>query len=88
MFHRLDTLLRLRSISVPGASRRQGTVGSQVMPNLLKGGLNGKLSAVSPGYDEVLELACYPSFDALPETVDKVILPWSTGIWIRPWPGT
>lgn len=73
MSHRLDPLLRPRSIAVLGATRREGAIGSQVLVNLLKGRFPGKLYAVNPGYDDVLGVPCYPSLAALPETVDHVI---------------
>ena len=41
MAHRLDPLLRPRSIAVLGASEREGTVGRNTLENLLKGGYEG-----------------------------------------------
>lgn len=71
--HRLDPLLRPRSIAVLGASEREGTVGSQVILNLQSGGFDGQLYAVNPTRDSVHGLPCYKSLTDLPETVEQVI---------------
>ncbi|MEX2148819.1 MAG: acetate--CoA ligase family protein [Steroidobacteraceae bacterium] len=73
MPHRLDPLLRPRSIAVVGASEREGTVGRNSVENLLKGGFAGRLYAVNPGRTSVLGVACFPSLPALPEPVEHVI---------------
>ncbi len=73
MAHRLDPLLRPRSIAVLGATEREGTVGRHTIENLLKGGYEGGLYAVNPGRKSVLGVACYPSLDALPGPVEHVM---------------
>lgn len=73
MRHRLDPLLRPRSIAVLGATRREGSVGSRAIENLLKGGFRGALYAVNPAYDEVQGVACYASLEELPGPVEHVI---------------
>jgi acyl-CoA synthetase (NDP forming) len=73
MAHRLDPLLRPRSIAVLGATEREGTVGRNTVENLLKGGFSGRLHAVNPGRNSVLGVPCYPSLAALPEPVEHVI---------------
>jgi len=72
--HRLDPLLRPRSIAVLGATERAGTVGRTTMENLLKGGFAGTLYAVNPGYASVCGVTCFPSLAALPSRVEHVIL--------------
>ncbi len=73
MPHRLDSLLRPRSIAVVGASEREGTVGRNTIENLLKGGFDGHLYAVNPGRSSVLGVPCFPSLAKLPEPVEHVI---------------
>ena len=73
MPHRLDPLLRPRSIAVVGASEREGTVGRNSVENLLRGGFEGRLFAVNPGRTSVLGVPCFPSLAALPEPVDHVL---------------
>ncbi len=73
MAHRLDPLLRPRSIAVLGATEREGTVGRNTVENLLKGGYDGGLYAVNPGRKWVLGVPCYPTLAELPEPVEHVI---------------
>ena len=73
MAHRLDPLLRPRSIAVLGATEREGTVGRNTIENLLKGAYEGGLYAVNPGRRSVLGVPCYPTLAALPEPVEHVI---------------
>ena len=73
MPHRLDPLLRPRSIAVVGASEREGTVGRNTVENLLKGGYEGRLFAVNPGRESVLGVPCFPALARLPEPAEHVI---------------
>jgi acyl-CoA synthetase (NDP forming) len=73
MTHRLDTLLRPRSIAVLGATERAGTVGRNTVENLLKGGFEGRLFAVNPRYAAVCGVPCFATLAALPEPVEHVI---------------
>ena len=72
--HQLDPLLRPHSIAVVGASERPGSVGRRSVENLLQGSFEGRLYAVNPGYETVRGVRCFPSLDALPETVEHVVL--------------
>jgi len=72
MAHRLDPLLRPRSIAVVGATERPHSVGRRTVHNLLTGGFEGRIYPVNPGRDRVLGLQCYPALANLPETVDHV----------------
>jgi len=72
--HRLDPLLRPRSIAVVGASERLDSVGRQTMENLLTGQYSGRLYAVNPGYEAILGVPCFPDLAALPEIVEHVVL--------------
>ncbi len=71
--HRLDPLLRPRSIAVLGASERKGTVGCRVVQNLQLGGFGGPLYAINPTRETVHGLPCYKNLADLPETVEQVI---------------
>jgi len=73
MPHRLEPLLRPRSIAVVGATERAGTVGRTTIENLLKGGFAGPLFAVNPRYESVLGVPCLPNLAALPQPVEHVI---------------
>jgi acyl-CoA synthetase (NDP forming) len=71
--HRLEPLLRPRSLAVLGATERAGTVGRTAIENLLKGGFEGRLFAVNPRYESVCGVPCFASLSALPEPVEHVI---------------
>ena len=71
--HLLEPLLKPRSIAVVGASERAGTVGCQLILNLLRGAYGGALYAVNPTRDSVFGLPCYPRLADLPGPAEHVI---------------
>ena len=73
MTHRLDPLLRPRSIAVVGASAKPNTVGCYTFENLLAGQFNGELFAVNPAYDTLHGQTSYASITALPTVPDLAI---------------
>jgi acyl-CoA synthetase (NDP forming) len=70
----LERMLEARSVAVVGASVKVGSLGNQMVVELLRGGFDGAIYPVNPGYDEVLGLRCYPSVAEVPEPVDLAIL--------------
>lgn len=70
----LERMLEARSVAVVGASVKEGSLGRQMMVELLRGGFDGAIYPVNPGYDEVLGARCYPSIARVPEAVDLAIL--------------
>ena len=70
----LERMLEARSVAVVGASVKEGSLGRQMMVELLRGGFEGAIYPVNPGYDDVLGLRCYPSIADVPEPVDLAIL--------------
>jgi len=73
MKHRLDPLLRPRSVAVVGASARPESMGDWVLRNLDRGGYGGTIYPVNPGYDELRGSRCFASLADLPETPDAVV---------------
>ncbi len=71
--HRLDPLLRPKSVAVVGASKRTDSIGEWALKNLAKGGYKGRIYAVNPRYQEVQGHRCYASLADLPDTPDLVI---------------
>lgn len=68
-------MLEARSVAVVGASVKEGSLGWQMVVELQRGGFDGSIFPVNPGYDEVLGLPCHPSVAAAPgEGVDLAIL--------------
>jgi acyl-CoA synthetase (NDP forming) len=71
----LEPMLEARSVAVVGASVKEGSLGHQMMVELRRGGYEGSIFPVNPGYDEVLGLTCYPSLGEVPgDGVDLAIL--------------
>jgi acetate---CoA ligase (ADP-forming) len=67
-------MLEARSVAVVGASVKEGSLGRQMMVELLRGGFDGAVYPVNPGYDEVLGARCYRTIADVPEPVDLAIL--------------
>ncbi len=71
--HRLDPLLRPRSVAVIGASARAGSMGDWALRNLEDSGFGGDIYPVNPGYDQIRGRQCYASTADLPEAPDLAI---------------
>jgi len=71
--HRLDPLLRPRSIAVIGASPKPLSMGAWTLENLRRGGFPGPVYPVNPGYAHIDGARCYPRLSDLPETPDLLI---------------
>ena len=72
--HRLDPLLRPRSLALVGASPRAGSVGRNLIENIRQSEFSGPVYAVNPKYDSITGAPCYPSLDALPGPAEHVAL--------------
>ena len=71
--HRLDPLLRPKSVAVVGASKRADTLGQWALKNLEIGGYKGRIYPVNPRYEELQGHQCYAALSELPEVPDLVI---------------
>ncbi len=63
-----------RSIAVIGASRRQDTIGQQIVRNLVLGGYTGRVFAVNPHAPAVAGLPAYATVQDIPEQVELAIV--------------
>src|ERR1019366_9629361 len=70
----LDGLFSPKSVSVVGATGREGTVGRTVFENLCNGKYRGKVYAVNPKQTEVLGLRAYAKISDVPEKVDLAVV--------------
>jgi len=70
----LRPLLEPASVAVVGASPRAGTVGHQLVANLLRSGYRGTIYPVHPSAPEVLGLRAFPSPAELPGPVDLAVI--------------
>ena len=67
-------ILRPSTIAVVGASRRPGTIGHEVVRNLLIGGFEGTVYPVNPSASHVLGVRAYPTVADVPERVDLAVI--------------
>ncbi|WP_291934018.1 acetate--CoA ligase family protein [Limnohabitans sp.] len=72
--HRLDALLRPRSIAIVGASGREGSFGKQLRLSIESLGYEGEVFLINPKYEQIDGLPAYPSLAALPHPVDCVAM--------------
>ncbi len=70
----LIPLLAPRSIAVIGASNRVGSVGHQVLGNIVRGGFTGALNAVNPHHTSILGVPSVRSPAELPVAPDLAII--------------
>ena len=70
----IERLLRPSSIAVIGAARSPGTIGHQLLRNLLLGGFEGPVYPVNPSATSVASVPCWPSVEAIPGPVDLALI--------------
>ncbi len=70
----MTPILRPASIAVVGASRRRGTIGRELLTNLLAGGFNGAVYPVNPAGGEIAGLPAATSVSELPVPVDLAVI--------------
>jgi acetyltransferase len=63
-----------KSIAVVGASSKAGTLGYELLGNLMKFGYNGKLFPVNPKADAIHSIKSYKSLLELKDDVDLVVI--------------
>ena len=67
-------LLRPTSVAVIGASRAPGTIGHELVTNLVTGGFEGPVYPVNPSATAVASLPCWPTIEDVPGPVDLAIV--------------
>ncbi len=68
------SFLEPKSVAVVGASRRRGTVGAEVLRNLLSSEFEGVVYAVNPNADVVQSLPAYKAVSAIPAHVEMAVV--------------
>ncbi len=74
MTHSLDYIFKPKSIAVIGASTQKGSIGWQLLHNLIEYEFNGKIFPVNPKVAVLHSMKCYPSVLDIPDEVDCAIL--------------
>ncbi|MEZ4587865.1 MAG: CoA-binding protein [Gemmatimonadales bacterium] len=72
--HRLDPILRPRSIAVVGASRTPHTIGHEIVASLARCGFTGPIYPVNPKARSICSIPAFPTVAELPEQVDQAII--------------
>ncbi|MDE3085783.1 MAG: GNAT family N-acetyltransferase [Acidobacteriota bacterium] len=67
-------VLRPSSIAVVGASRRPGTIGHELLRNLLAGNFQGPVFAVNPTAPSVAGVPAWPDVRSVPAPVDLAVI--------------
>ena len=70
----LDPILRPQSIAVIGASRRPGTIGYQIVDNLVSHGYQGVIYPVNPKARAIHSIPAYASVTDIPGDVDQAMI--------------
>ena len=70
----LDPLFSPESIAVIGASRNPGTIGYQIVDNLVRHGFRGVVYPVNPHARAIHSIPAYPSISAIPGLVDIAVV--------------
>ncbi|OOZ45311.1 bifunctional acetate--CoA ligase family protein/GNAT family N-acetyltransferase [Solemya velum gill symbiont] len=72
--HYLSKLFEPDSIAIIGASESEGSVGGQVLRNLLDSGFGGALYPVNPKHDEIMGLSAYKSVSGVDHTIELAVI--------------
>jgi acyl-CoA synthetase (NDP forming) len=67
-------LFHPRSVAVIGASRARGTIGGEILHNLLTYGFPGPVVPVNPAAATVQDVPAYPTVEDIPGPVDLAVI--------------
>ena len=70
----LDAIFRPRSIAVIGASRRRGSIGHEILHNLIEHDFQGVVFPVNPTARVIHSIKAYPSVLDIPDPVDLAVV--------------
>src|ERR1043165_7108464 len=63
-----------RAVAVIGASRQRGTIGGEILHNLLSYGFNGPVYPINPGATFIEDVKAWPSIETVPGPVDLAVI--------------
>jgi succinyl-CoA synthetase alpha subunit/GNAT superfamily N-acetyltransferase len=75
----IERLLCPRSVAVIGASHTAGTIGHELLRNLLSSGFAGPVYPVHPSARSVASVRAYPTVQAIPDDVDLAVVVVASG---------
>jgi acetyltransferase len=72
--HKLDFIFRPRSVAVIGATPRKGSIGREILHNLITYEFNGKLFPVNPNHSVIHSIKAYSTILDVPDLVDLAVI--------------
>jgi acetyl coenzyme A synthetase (ADP forming)-like protein len=70
----IGRLLEPHTIAVVGAGRQRGTIGHELLRNLLAGGFEGPVYPVNRSASSVASVPCWPDIGSIPGDVDLAVI--------------
>ena len=70
----LTPILAPRTVAVIGASRTPGTIGHEIVANLIRGGYVGSVYPVNPYARAICSIRAWPDIAAVPDRVDLALI--------------
>ncbi|MCX8187897.1 MAG: CoA-binding protein [Nitrososphaeria archaeon] len=70
----IERMFDPETVALIGATEREGSVGRDIMENLLMGADEREIFPVNPNRETILGLKCYPSIKDVPKHVDLAII--------------
>lgn len=70
----LAAVLRPASVAVVGAGRAPNSVGHAVLRNILAGGYQGRVVAVNPHTDRILDVPAFATVEQVPDTPELAVI--------------
>ncbi|MDD4307476.1 MAG: acetate--CoA ligase family protein [Thermoplasmata archaeon] len=70
----LDKLFNPGSVTVIGASAKEGSIGFSLIQNLQASGYAGEIFPVNHKYDDILGIRCYRTLEELPHPADLTVV--------------
>ncbi len=70
----LDAFFQPKSVAVIGASSRRGSLGREILHNIIEYEFNGKLFPVNPRAEFIHSIKCYPTVLEIPDEVELAVV--------------
>ncbi len=70
----LDAIFRPKSIAIIGASRRRGSIGREILHNLIEYEFNGPVFPINAHAEVIHSIKCYPSVLDVPHDIDMAVV--------------
>lgn len=72
--HNLEKIFKPASVALIGASEKKGTIGWDILRNLIGSGYTGPILAINPNYDRIQGIKAFPSLSDAGQPVDLAII--------------